>query len=621
MRQPHILRQLKSKNGAGSPELVLAMDVETVGMDPVVLKLGHAIFEDIRLDRSKAYARDVIDFTEADEFWNFVEKHSRHGRALWIINHNVSFDLRVLAFSDHLTKREWEFKKCIFPDPQGPFYVEAKRGKALIRMANLANWYTQQPLAKFGALLGFPKGDVDPTDPRYANSKPGSKYWNELFAYCRRDVEIVVEAVRKYRDFLRDNNMGPFAITLAGQSKATFQYRFMHTDLYIHDNEAALKLERESYFGGRTDVCKRGRFQAPPGEKFWYVDINSMYPSVMRDKPLPTRLLAVERTASIGDLVNSMNNGYLLIARVGIKADPSSREQCCVPSLRDHHLVYAGGTYTATLCTPELQVAIERGIVTHIDEVAVYSGETIFDEYVDSLYKMRQKFKEEGNDIYQYLTKILMNALYGKWGQHNYEWSPSPIAMEEDGIITEVNGVTGEKITIRKIGTLNEIRSQERLEATDSFPAIAAHITSHARRMITEYRELAGFDNVYYLDTDSLFVNEAGLDNLRSGKMLSDTELGKLKVEESSDIMEVVAPKLYMFGDKWKRKGVRKDAEQIGPSTWRGVQFEGFAGALRAGRVNQARISVLEKTLSGEYTKGRIMPDGTILPLEIHDDR
>ena len=64
-----------------------------------------------------------------------------------------------------------------------------------------------------------------------------------------------------------------------------------------------------------------------------------------------------------------------------------------------------------------------------------------------------------------------------------------------------------------------------------AFVRIASYITSLARLNLYNAARKAGVKNVYYCDTDSLYVNDEGMDRLTNSDMVHNTELGKWKYE------------------------------------------------------------------------------------------
>jgi hypothetical protein len=155
------------------------------------------------------------------------------------------------------------------------------------------------------------------------------------------------------------------------------------------------------------------------------------------------------------------------------------------------------------------------------------------------------------------MYKLFLNGLYGKFGQlaDNYEVTgeadPDTISVE-----FAYNADTGQKEMIKTFGGTQFTKVGED-EAFNSFPAIAAHVTSQARQHLLKYILQAGIENVLYMDTDSLFVTEEGykkLENVLSGKIL-----GAMKLEQTSNEVKINAPKNYHFGEIAKSKGIKNN--------------------------------------------------------------
>jgi hypothetical protein len=125
-------------------------------------------------------------------------------------------------------------------------------------------------------------------------------------------------------------------------------------------------------------------------------------------------------------------------------------------------------------------------------------------------------------------------------------------------------------------------------------------------------REIAGVHNVYYTDTDSLFVNEKGSTRLRSDGWVNDHTLGSLKLEGVEDSVIIRGPKDYKFGVSETIKGIRKNATQIDENTYQQIQFEGLKSVLRRKPEPYITISQVTKTLSRVVTKGVVRKDGWV---------
>jgi len=156
---------------------------------------------------------------------------------------------------------------------------------------------------------------------------------------------------------------------------------------------------------------------------------------------------------------------------------------------------------------------------------------------------------------------------------------------------------------------------EEKPESRDSFPAIASHITAYARMYLWELMKAAGLENVYYVDTDSLMVNEEGFEALRP--RIDPSKLGALKVEWESDEVVINGLKDYSIDGKLKAKGIRKDAVQTAPGVFTQDQFRGIEGMIREGELDRILIRTVSKTLLRTYLKGQVMESGKVFPLRL----
>ena len=131
---------------------------------------------------------------------------------------------------------------------------------------------------------------------------------------------------------------------------------------------------------------------------------------------------------------------------------------------------------------------------------------------------------------------------------------------------------------------------------------------------------IAGPDNVYYCDTDSLFVNIRGYNALKGYRMVG-SELGKLKLEGSEMEATFYRPKFYSFGDDNKCKGLKKKSTIIYEDDKKIIAemqaWKRFKGALRDGKTSSQEISIITKEFSKVYDKGIVQPDGSVKPYRL----
>ena len=155
-------------------------------------------------------------------------------------------------------------------------------------------------------------------------------------------------------------------------------------------------------------------------------------------------------------------------------------------------------------------------------------------------------------------------------------------------------------------------------ESINSFPAVAAHVTAFARVKMMELMEFIGRENIYYTDTDSLFVNRVGYDKCKD--TLIGKELGMLKLEKQSSNVTIFNPKDYIFEDDIKIKGIRKNAEKLADNKYKQVQFTSWQTHLKKGESGFIDIIDITKTLDRTYKKGIVKDNGWISPFRVNTE-
>ena len=128
---------------------------------------------------------------------------------------------------------------------------------------------------------------------------------------------------------------------------------------------------------------------------------------------------------------------------------------------------------------------------------------------------------------------------------------------------------------------------------------------------------VAGKENVFYMDTDSLFVNEAGSSNLKD--YIAKNEIGKLKFEKEGNDLFIRGAKDYYFAEKETIKGIRKNAVKLAFDTYLQDLFPGFASDLARMFEGHYTIRKVTKVLKRNYDKGYVTATGEVKPLRMGD--
>lgn len=589
---------IQDNKGNDYPNHIMFVDTETterkVGkhQSQLDLKFGIACYyRPAKGDR--ASARKYHTFKARRQFFRFMFDHSYSGQTLYVVAHNAAFDWKVLAGFKALKKDGWTLAKLITVGVRN-IWTFRKEKKKIVVIDNMNIFATS--LAALGKSLGFPKMDM----PKEGDPFPA---WEE---YCKRDVDVMVRAWEVWQQFLSEHDLGNFGMTLASQAFNAYRHRFMPTKIYIHANEHAVKLERESYHGGRTEAFRLGVL---PVENYYYLDVNSMYPAQMRKEKYPTRLSSILFNLDIRALARFIDR-QCVIARVVVDVP-----EPVFSVVANNRLIFPVGKFETVLSTRELKYALKHSYIKEVKEAAIYDCAPLFRSYVDFFYRKRLEYKSQSNDTFAFCCKLLLNSLYGKFGQRQEIWKKLEEVDSDEVKVWEEYDMDERRWRNYRLlsGILEEKEGFK--EGFNSFVAVASHVTADARMDLWGKMQKVGLSNVLYVDTDSIFTNEEGY--RRAGIIKSDNSLGNLSLKRRNEHLAIHGAKDYVFGDETVIKGIRRGAIEVSPSTYSQTRFEGLKGAWRAGRLDRQMIASVEKRLTRQYHKGNVTAGGIIVPFTL----
>jgi hypothetical protein len=595
-RKSHCLKREKTLT---IPRNLLFFDTETTqtilpnGSIKQTLKLGWVCYW------RRSYGRNLTKtewfyFEKPEQFWEFVYTHTERKQKLWIMARNIVFDFTVVSGWKHL--RLADFKLKFFHNTGTTTIITVKSKQGSIVFLDTMNWFVES-LQKTGERLGIPKLKID--------FKTCTKEY--LSIYCKRDVEIEIENFKRFISFLQDNTISRLCYTKGSTAMSAYLFSHYYKRIYIHNNKEAIDLERSSYKGGRTECFYLGDLE---NGDYYIVDVNSLYPYVMREHDYPVKYKKIYSRLSISTLIELLSNNSVVAECLINTNEP-------VYAVRSGRTIFPIGKFWTVLTTPELLYAIEHEHIVEVKKAVVYEQSSIFTGYVDRFYALRQKFKAQDNSEYEDLCKKMLNSLYGKFGQKADVWTKIGVCPNEPDRVELCfrAGINGMRQIRYLLGEIFELEGYQ--EAYNSFPAIPAHVAAYGRLHLYELMKQAGHKNYYYCDTDSLIVNAKGLSNLEN--QLDNVKLGSLKLVETIESMTIRGLKDYSTQTKTVIKGIRRNAVEISKGVYQQESWPSFKGLLRKKSPNTYIVDTITKTLSRTYTKGLVQADGSILPFVFHE--
>lgn len=410
----------------------------------------------------------------------------------------------------------------------------AKKGKAricttIIDSLKILNFKVEQIAEAFN--LPIKKLSIDYDQYR----EPGHQLTEDETAYIINDVRIVAMALHTlFREGLTKMTQGSNAMKDYQDTIGITKFRewfpilSYDIDLYI----------RQSYKGGFTYLSPR--FKNKIIGNGCVFDVNSLYPSQMRYRLLPYG----EPVYFNGEYQE--NIGYPLyvqkvecIFKLKPKHIPTIQIKHNLRFVETEYLTSSDGDIvTLYLTSIDLKLFKEHYDISYINYVGGYmfrAREGMFDEYIDKWMAVKKQSTIDGNSAMRTLAKLMLNALYGKFGLRIDCQSKYPY-MNEEGLV--------------------KFKLGEPEEREPVYIPMASFITAWARyTTITAAQKV--YDRFIYADTDSLHLT--GHD-IPEGLEVDATKLGAWDYEMQFDRAKYLRQKTYMehpcskSAESYKRK-------------------------------------------------------------------
>lgn len=480
------------------------------------MKKYVADFETTTLpDDCRVWAFAIVDIDDLDNvvlgtnITDFIEWCSKQKGPTKVFFHNLRFDLSFVMDAlfkmgyKHTTEnkdRQTKTFNTMISDKGLVYQCEIifyRKGKN-IRKVVLQDSLKLIPLKvkeiprAFG--LEESKGEIDYNRHNYL--PPDSQLSEEEKDYIIHDVVIVAKAIQyMYSQGLDKMTIGACALDEYKQliGKNTFK-RWYPTPEYHND-------VKQSYRGGFTWL--NPDYAGKPVKEGVVLDVNSLYPSVMRshDNPLPfgTPIFFKGKYKP-----NTLYPLYTQMMSCQFELKPGM-----IPTLQiKHSLSFRGNEYLTTSNGEEVTICLNSvDLKLFFEHYNVYNpvyhsgwmfkaSVGMFDKYIDKWIANKIQATKDGNKGLRYISKLFLNSLYGKFGTDIMLVNKVPYF--EDG---EVKYYYSDPETRKGI-----------------YIAMASFITSYARlKTITSAQKImddynAGKSKIQfiYADTDSLHLDSPG---------------------------------------------------------------------------------------------------------------
>jgi hypothetical protein len=355
------------------------------------------------------------------------------------------------------------------------------------------------------------KGEID----YEAYRAPGHELTEEEEDYLRRDVAIIGGAMKEVI------NSGMKKLTVA--SDALNEYKQLNGMSYFNRMFPVLHQDmdaeiRRAYRGGFTYADPR--FSGRIVDAGVVLDVNSLYPSVMKNHIIPYGV-----PEYIRGKVEPTKERPLIIFSVTFTAKLKPNHIPCI-QIKGSNL-FLGTEYLREITEPTTLMVTNVDWALYNDHyditVLAYGGgwrfravDGMFDSYIDKWTEV--KVRETGGK--REIAKLHLNSLYGKFASNPNVTSKIPIL--KDGVVKLVRGNPETRPPV--------------------YTAAGVFITAYARD-ITIRSAQANYDVFAYADTDSLHLLR---DTVPESIDVHPTKLGAWKFEYAFQHAYYIRAKAYL---------------------------------------------------------------------------
>ena len=321
-----------------------------------------------------------------------------------------------------------------------------------------------------------------------AKREKGHKLTEEEKDYLRNDVEIMARAL----DIMFNEGLTKMTIG----SNALNNYKELNRHFRHYFPELAYEVDkdiRRGYKGGFTYLNKK--YEGKETDGGIVLDVNSLYPSVMKYNMLPVgEPVYFEGKYQEDKLHKLYIQSITCIFELKPGKIPTIQIRDKLEFMPNEYVESSKGEYVTLILTNiDLKLFFEHYDIKDIHYNCGWKFKGLiglFNSYIDYWSKVKIESKKNGNRALYQIAKLMLNSLYGKFGKNPVSRSKIPYLD---------NGIVRYKITKPEIGK-------------SVYVPVAMFITSYGRdkvirtsQKIRDYSlEKYGKDLYVYSDTDSI---------------------------------------------------------------------------------------------------------------------
>ena len=460
--------------------------------------------------------------------------------------HNLKFDGQFIIswlFENgytHITKadeRESRTFKTMISDKGLYYSIEVifyKNGKNINKVTffDSAKLFPNMGVDDIAKAFHMPISKLKIDYTAHDNLPYGSPLTKEEKDYIINDVRIVSNALNEFHSKGMDKiTIGSCAMAeykkLVGDR--TFRRWFPVLPAAVHEDI------KQSYKGGWTYL--NPKFAGKTVGRGFVLDVNSLFPSVMKKERLPWGTPVFFEGEYEPDPIYPL---YTQMIQCQFELKPGKIPTIQIKSsdyfMGNEYLTSSNGdSVVLVLNSVDLELFLEQYEVYNIEYLSGWKFRAqrgMFDAFIDKWTKIKIESAQAGNWGMYLIAKLMLNSLYGKFGTNTTRRSKIPY-MGDDGKV--------------------HYKDTDPISQEGVYVAVASFITSYARavtiraaqKVTDNYNQGKSKAQFAYGDTDSMHILSESLE-MPEGIEIDKYQLGAWKLEAEFTRAKFLRQKCYI---------------------------------------------------------------------------
>lgn len=584
-----------------TPSIVISFDTETTevqlpGHSAMTLRCWDAKVRHRHRENGRADRRRFFSGERASELAGLVESQCEDGTEVWVVAHNVSFDLAVTSLPFILVDREWQLDGVHLGD-ESTWWV-LKKGRRKIVITDSWSWM-RCSLAEAAKDIKRRKVDLPDNDGTLEE-------WHHR---CRVDADILDQLFVTLLDWWDANHLGVFGITGAACGWRAMRSIIKPKTQLVGPEQPRTLFERAAVFGGRKEVYGVGEFHDT-----WIADydFNNAYATTAAAWPLPVTSAKLWRSsAALLDEPPPPQRDY--IAEVEI-----TTKRPCAPCRIAGEIWWPVGTFRTVLCGPEVRYAATVAeSVTVIRHEAYRTGFALA-EWAAWVIELQDPNRADVPALVARVAKGWGRSVLGRFASRtSHVISTRPSTHLGWHLETGHDLDTGAALEWLSIGGVEQCIAKD-IDGADCFPAVLAFVESYTRVALATMLDSRDPSKLLQCNTDGWWESNA---TRRSDYVPEDVPWPHRIVRKALERRLLVrGPNHVMSPHERRYAGIPAASIDLGDGVMKWQDWPGLRWQLEHGVTGQYHRPDREAVLAEHYVRRWVLTTGETVPVTCRVD-